>query len=110
MDSRKKQSPNWIYEYEKEQNTPTGTTKRKLTTTNGYPISFIDLGYVRLRTYFVTQTLEFPLKPAIPYLMYLIHGSTMTTTYMHIVAYMKWSAKLAIEHMWDKQAEAKNKI
>jgi hypothetical protein len=27
MDTRKKQSPNWIHEYEKEQNTPTGTTK-----------------------------------------------------------------------------------
>jgi hypothetical protein len=36
--------------------------------------------------------------------MYLIHGSTMTTTYMHIVAYMKWSARLATEHMWDKKA------
>ena len=50
MDTRKKQSPNWIHEYENKQNTPTGMTKRKptKTTTNGYSLSFMDLGYVRL--------------------------------------------------------------
>ena len=34
------------------------------------PCIFSIIGYVRLRTYFATQTLEFLLKPAIPYWMY----------------------------------------